>query len=148
MKRTAFNGDITTNPLHFGKYNASTIKQLVNGEEYPYETLQLVHNDDSKDLRGYYRFLQASGVLCRGRGNMARKENWGQDKRCTLFVFDNTANGCLESLVLNPKQTGELRLVIDFGANLGENLTILLYGEFENMLEINDNKIVTYDVYQ
>jgi len=54
----------------------------------------------------------------------------------------------LDSPVLNPKQSGEMRLVIDFGANPGENLTVLLYGEFENLLEINDNKIVTYDIYQ
>ena len=49
---------------------------------------------------------------------------------------------------MNPKQTGELRLVIDFGANPGVDLTILVYGEFENLLEINANKVVTYDVYQ
>ena len=145
MKQTAFNGDVTTNPFTFGKFNVSTIKQLVNGEEYPYETLELQHADDSKDLRGYYRFLQASGAFCRRRGNNVLKENWGEEKRYTVFVFDNTANGCLESPVLNPKQTGELRLVIDFGANPGVNLTILVYAEFE-INEINANKVVTYDV--
>ena len=65
-----------------------------------------------------------------------------------MFVFDNTANGCLDSPVLNPKQTGELRLVIDFGPSPGANPTILLYGEFENLLEINENRVVVYDVYQ
>ena len=50
--------------------------------------------------------------------------------------------------MLNPRQSAELRLVIDFGVNPGENLTILVYGEFENLMEINDNKVVTYDVYQ
>ena len=56
-----------------------------------------------------------------------------------VCIFDNTANGCLDTPVLNPKQKGELRLVIDFGANPGTNLTIFLYGEFENLLEINGN---------
>ena len=65
-----------------------------------------------------------------------------------MYVFDNTANACLDSPVLNPKQSGELRLVIDFGRNPGQNLTILVYSEFENLMEINDNKVVTYDVYQ
>ena len=78
---------------------------------------------------------------------MVRKEDWGHDKKFNLYVFDNTANGCLDSPVLNPKQTAKLRLVIDFGANPGENLTILLYGEFENLLEINGAGVVTY-VYQ
>ena len=79
---------------------------------------------------------------------MVRKADWGHAKRCNLYVFDNTANGCLDSPVLNPRQSAELRLVIDFGVNPGENLTILVYGEFENLMEINDNKVVTYDVYQ
>ena len=139
---------MTINPFNFGKFNLASIKQLVRGEEYPYETLELDHDGDEKDQRGYYRFLQASGALCRGKGNMVRKVDWGDGKRCNMFVFDNTANGCLDSPVLNPKQEGELRLVIDFGANPGENLTILLYGEFENLLEINENRVVVYDVYQ
>ena len=79
---------------------------------------------------------------------MVRKVDWGHAERCNLYVFDNTANGCLDSPVLNPKQLGELRSVIDFGANPRENLTNLVYGEFENLMQINDNKVVTYDVYQ
>ena len=148
MKQTDFNGTITVNPFTFGKFNISSIKQLVRGEEYPYETLELQHDGDSKDQRGYYRFLQASGALCRGKGNMVRKEDWGHGKKCNMFVFDNTANRCLDSPVLNPKQEGELRLVIEFGANPGANLTIFLYGEFENLLEINENRVVVYDVYR
>ena len=69
---------------------------------------------------------------------MVRKVDWGHGKRSNLFVFDNTANGCLDSPVLNPKQSGELRVMIDFGANPGENLTVLLYAEFENLLEVNE----------
>ena len=85
----------------------SSIKQLINGKEYPYERLELQHDGATKDLRGYQRFLRASGCLCRGKGNMIRKEDWGHTARGNLFVFDNTPNGCLDSPVLNPKKTGE-----------------------------------------
>jgi len=45
-------------PLSYEKFNLSSIKQLVGGE-YPYETLELKHDDDSKDLGGYHRkFVQ------------------------------------------------------------------------------------------
>jgi len=70
MKQTVFNGTVAVNPITFGRFNISSIKQLVRGDEYPYETLELQHDGDSKDQRGYYRFLQASGALCRGKGNM------------------------------------------------------------------------------
>jgi hypothetical protein len=79
---------------------------------------------------------------------MVTDEDWGTDKRCTMFVFDNTANGALSSAVLNPVQSGEVTIAIRFGANPGVNLTVLIYGEFENLLEINSNKTVIYDVYR
>jgi len=50
--------------------------------------------------------------------------------------------------VLNPKLSGELRLVFDFGADQGANVSAIIYAEFENLLEINSNKTVQYDVYQ
>ena len=79
---------------------------------------------------------------------MVRSEDWGQGKNCTLFVFDNAANECLDSPVLNPKQSGELQIVLNFGAPPGNNITVMLYGEFENLLEIDKNKAVLYDIYQ
>ena len=66
LDQAAFIGD----PFNFEKFNLSSIKQLISGEEYPYETLELQHDGDSKDQRGYYRFLQGSGALCRGNGTL------------------------------------------------------------------------------
>lgn len=144
----AFTGALVQNPFNFGKFGLSSIRQLVRGEEYPYETLELVHDNSTKDLRGYFRYLQATGCFCRQKGNMVRSDEWGQGKNCTLFVFDNAANGCLDSPVLNPKQSGEVQLILNFGAAPGTNLTIVVYGEFENLLEVDANKAVIYNVYE
>ena len=38
----AFNGDVTRDPFCFQKFGLSSARQIVRGEEYPYETLQLV----------------------------------------------------------------------------------------------------------
>ena len=85
---------------------------------------------------------------------MVRTEDWGRENNCTLFVFDNTANGLSSTHgphVLNPDRrvlAGETSIVIRFGQNPGVNLTVLIYGEFENLLEINRNKMVIYDMYR
>jgi len=34
------------------------------------------------------------------------------------------------------------------GAAPGTNITVLVYGEFENLLEIESNGAVLYDIYQ
>ena len=144
----AFNGDVTRDPFCFQKFGLSSIRQIVRGEEYPYETLQLVHNNATRDNLGYFRFLQASGAWCKKKGNMVELRDWGQGKNCTLFMFDNVANGCADSQRLNPKQTGDLQLSLEFGAAPGTNITVLVYGEFENLLEIDSNGAVLYDIYQ
>ena len=121
VRNEAFSGNVAFDPFCFQKFGLISIKQIVRGEEYPYERLQLNHNDGQRDLAGYFRFLQASGAWCKKQGNMARREDWGQGKNCTLFMFDNMANGCADSNALNPRQTGDLQLILVFGDASGHN---------------------------
>ena len=150
MKQEAYNGTVTHNPFAYGKFNMSSIKLSVGGEEYPYETLEMSHDNGNDDLKLYHRFLDASGCFLRGHGNMIGLDDYGHGKKANLWVFDTTSNRALDSPVLNPKLTGDVRLTIQFGAdpraNNGENLTILIYGEFENLLEIDGRGSVLYDI--
>ena len=147
VKQAAFNGDNTLNPFNYGKYNLSTVKLTINGEEYPYSTLELNHNNGNKDVVGYGRFLEATGCISRGKGNLVKRKDWGHGKRANLLAFDTTANKTVDSPVLNPEQKGDVRLILNFGANPGANLTVLVYGEFENVIEVAPNGVVTYDIH-
>ena len=147
VKQAAFNGDSTLNPFNYGKFNLSTIKLTINGEEYPYTTLELNHNNGNKDVVGYGRYLEATGCTVRGKGNLVKRKDWGHGKRTNLFAFDTTANKTVDSPVLNPEQKGDVRLILNFGANPGVNVTVLVYGEFENVIEIAPNGVVTYDIH-
>ena len=146
LKQTAFNGTITENPFHFGKFNLKTIKLLISGEEYPTRPWNSITTDRTKITEVTTAFCKPR-VVSRGQGNLIKAKDWGHGKKGNLFVFDTTSNDSLDSPVLNPKQSGEVRVVLDFGANPGSNLTILLYGEFENVLEITGQGTVTYDVH-
>ena len=147
VESAAFNGDVTKNPFAFQKFYLQSIKQLVKGEEYLYETLELAHDSDQLDMRGYHRFLEATGCLRKNKGNMVTRKEWGHGRSCTLFAFDNAANRHLHSPVLNPKLSGELQLVLHFGDDPGSPITVIVYGEFENLLEVDNNKAVLYNVY-
>ena len=141
----AFNGDYARDPFCFQKFGLTSIRQLVRGEEYPYETLQLNARNDDKDLAGYFRYLQASGALCKHEGNMVRYKDWGHGKNCTLFMWDNVASGCVDTSYMNQKQVGELQIELQLGDPLGFNATVLVYAELENLLEIDANKAVILD---
>lgn len=145
VRSHAFNGDYDHYPFFFQLFNLSNIKQFIRGEEYPYKTLQLTQ-DDQSDSEGYHRFLEATGCFRKGKANMVLPEEWGHGKGCSLIAFDNTANGKLHNSVLKPRLSGSHCLEFLFGNDQGTNINILLYGEFENVLDIDGNRAIIYDV--
>lgn len=104
LHNKAFNGTVDYHPFAFQKFGVKGIRQSVRGEEYPYETLELNYNNGDKDLAGYFRFLQASGAWGKKQPSMVAFSEWGHRKNCTLFMFDNVANGLADSPNLNPRQ--------------------------------------------
>ena len=84
MDQTAFNSSVTKYPFSYKTFNITSIKQLVRGEEYPYRTLELNHDNSNKDLRGYHRFLQATECLTKRKGNMVG-ESRGLGSREKLY---------------------------------------------------------------
>ena len=127
LDQTAFNGSETKYAFGYKTFNITSIKE----RKYPYRILELDHTDSSKDLRGYHQFLQATKCSTKRKGNMVRAEDWGQNKGWTLFVFNNAPSESLSSSVLNPPQTGEVKIVIRFGANPGVKLTVLVYRDLK-----------------
>ena len=63
-------------------------------------------------------------------------------------MFNNVANGAADGALLNPRQNGDLRVVFRLGAPTGHVINVVLYAEFENVLEIDGNNAVMYNVYQ
>ena len=142
-----FNGDLQRYPFAFEKFGVTQVRQSLNGEEYPYRTLQLTGDQAYEDLLGYDRFLQAMGVYDENKIPMMLPTDWGQGKNCTLFMFNNVPSGKADDpQYRNPRQSGNVRLVIDFAAAVNHNVTVLVWSEYENMYEINHLGGIKYNI--
>ena len=148
LEAKAFNGDRNYYPYAFQKFGLETIKQIVRGEEYPYETLQLNGTNGTKDSLSFFIFVLARGARKKNQPTMLKYTDWGQNKNCTLFMFDNVASGDADSSNLNPRQSGDLQLQLKFHAAPGKVITVIIYGEFENLLEIDKFGGVLYNIYE
>ena len=73
--------------------------------------------------------------------------DWGQGKNSALFMFENMGSGDADSKMLNPRQSGDLQLKLRFIAPPGKDITVLIYGEFENMFE-NMFGALMYNIYE
>ena len=142
----SYHGDVAYPPFSFQKFGLSQIEQLVRGEVYPAGALELNHNNTHKDLEGYFLFLMASEAWRKGQASMVEPEMWGGAGCCTLFMFDNVPNGAADSTLMNPRQDGDLRIRFKLGATVNRVINVLLYAEFENVLEIDGNGAVIYNI--
>ena len=118
---------------------------MVEGEKYPYLPLELHGADDQLDMSGYHRLLEASCAKHRGKC-MIKPAHWGKHKGTTLFMWDNVASGCADSVRLNPKQEGRVKISLRKTA-VDHLLVVIIYGEFENMLQIKPTGSTQYDIY-
>ena len=144
----AFNGTIDYSPFAFQTFSVEWIKQLINGEEYPYtSTLEVQHDNTSKDYDGYHRFLYDTGALKKGKKPMLRPEDWGQEKNCTIFCFNNVESGDADSKFMNPQNQGNHRIQARFHGAIGQAITVCVTGEFENVLKLTREGGVLYETY-
>ena len=123
----------------------------INGEEHPYKNaLELVHNDGSKDNFGYRRLLKSMASYQTGEAPIVLPEMWGQSSildddvgqttgNVTLFAFNFTPDA------FHPPQSGNVRLQFKLNASAGHAITVLIYAEFENVMEIDNNNGVLYN---
>ena len=98
-----------------------------------------------KDFLGYHRLLETSGSVLHHRPHMIHPEDWGFGRLCTLFTFNNVPNGDADSPNhRNPKQRGKVRLEIKFHAAPDKNITVLVWGEFEDTFQVGANSAILY----
>ena len=126
MHSTNYNGSLQYYSFAYEKFGVTRVRQRIDGEEYPYRVLELVGNSQAKDLIGYDRFLTASGAYTHHRVPMVLPGDWGQGKNCTLYMFNNAPGDADDPSYRNPKMTGNVSYEIDFSANVGHNVTIVI----------------------
>ena len=160
LHNSAFNGAYRRSPFAFEKFELTLIRMTINGEEFPYKNaLELVHNDGSKDNFGYRRLLETMASYQTGEAPIVLPEMWGQTVRLnhdssgvvnasgnvTLFAFNFTPDGRPDAPTFHPPQSGNVRLQFKLNGSAGHAITALIYAEFENVMEIDNNNGVLYN---
>ena len=131
----AFNGNYKKSPFEFQHYSINFISAYVDGQPMPHNPLQ---PDFGKNnfVRSYHNlFLNTEGLYL-SRSEFA--------KGYTLFHFDLTADLC-DGAHLNLVRHSNLRLEIKFNSPLQQTISVIVYGEFQNLIEINKERNILYD---
>jgi hypothetical protein len=133
----AFNGDYTKNPYNFQHFNTSFLSVSIDGDQIPYKPFE----PNFKTGQYIDSYLTLFSCMDKG-GNSITREAY--PKGFTLFVFDFTPDlGCVDHL--NLIRQGNLRIELRFREALTTSVNCVVLAEFDNILEIDNDRNVIYD---
>jgi hypothetical protein len=136
----AFEGDYSLNPYNFKHFNATRVVLILDGKEVD-KAFDLDFPKD-KFTRAYHSLFTAVGGEVGDNGLDLTKEDY-KNGNC-LYAFDLSADLC-NGDHFNLVRIGNTRLEIDFSKGVPDNLTVVVYFEYENIIEINKNRKILFD---
>lgn len=138
----AFNGSYKHNPFNFQHFNLRQLQLTLDSKTIPYYKPLEFNFKKQKSLRGYYTLFEGIDrpVFLHGN-NITRKE---YNKGYTLFAFDISPDLCSGDH-FNLLKSGSLNLELSFAENLSQPVHLIVYMEYDNMIEINSARKIIKD---
>ena len=138
---SAFNGNYTKNPFRFQGFDLNYLTLHVDEKQYP--ATPLTPNFTTHEvLRSYLQMFSATGRLYADGGIDIAPNDFLDGY--AMFAFDLTPDGS-HGQHYSINKRGNLRLDLKFGTALPTTTNLLIYAEFDNIIEIDKNRNILYD---
>ena len=140
VRSESFNGAVKTNPFYFEHNSIDFIALHVNGEQFPSKAFK---PDFAEGLfmREYHSVFTDTNMDGDQSNNIDRED---YKLGSTLFAFDLTPdqgdNGHFKLI-----RTGNVDVEIHFGQACTTNQNVIVYAQFDNVLEIDKNRKLAFD---
>jgi hypothetical protein len=143
VENDAFNGKKSESPFNFKHFGLKQIEVQVDGENVCGTPMQLDFSAQ-KYMRAYDGMFHALNKSYTDSGLDISYTDFKNGY--ALFCFDLTADGCGNtSNHFELAKQGNLRFKMTFEKPLTKTINVVLYGEFESILEINNAREVLLD---
>ncbi|CAH3044872.1 unnamed protein product [Porites lobata] len=140
----AYNGTYSTNPFNFKHHNLTQVGVYVDGEQIPRKPLFLNFDEAGGQnvIAGYQSLFSGTGKLSQDAGNQISRGDYGSGY--TAFCFDLSPDHCSGDHFELIKQ-GNLRAELHFKEPLANTVNLIVYAEFQNVIEVDGNRNVLFD---
>lgn len=141
VSNKGFNGNTTANPFQFQHYDLSKLSLSLDGTQFPNTPLSPNFGED-KYLRSYMTLFEGTGMLNDDRGHGIERDAYKQG--FALYAFDLTAD-MTEGAHVDPIKHGNLRMDLQFKTALPETVNVVVYCEYDNVIQIDMSRNVIAD---
>ena len=143
VRNDAFSGKWTKNPYRFQHFNLSSACLVVDGRHVPAQPLS---PDFSKGLYAecYQGLMKASAQYPNDWSNGISAEHY--EDGCCFLAFDLTPDDAGDGVnYTTPRRMGTVRASLRFSQTLAQTITILAFGQFDNLVTIDKHRAVMFD---
>ena len=137
----AFNGNYEKNPFNFKHYNMSQLKVYLDGQQQTVRPLEL-NFANSQYVTAYMSLFTGTGKQFEDAGNGIHRDDYARGY--TLYAFDLTPD-LSEDDHFNLVREGNVRIDMKFSVALPNTINVIVYAEFENIIEIDRTRNVKFD---
>ena len=141
VESDAFAGNVAKNPFNFKPFDSRHVQLYVDGEPARSQPLKLVAGD-GQYIHGFDTLFRGLSRLDGEKSSIIKRKDWSRGY--ALYVFDLTQDLDADDHYPLIKH-GNLRLEVEFGTALPEPINILVYAEFDNIVEITAERNVQID---
>ncbi len=139
----AFSGSYKKNPFNFQTYNLDHLALYVDGEQIPSKPLKPeLQMDAPLNYMRCYESLFSGSAKLHGGASIISREDW--PRGYALYSFDLTPDLGFRDHFSLIKQ-GNLRIELHFAKALARTINLIVYAEFDNVIEVTQNRSVIFD---
>jgi len=137
----AFNGRFQDNPFQFQTYDLNNLSLYLDGKQIPAKPLRPDYRS-GQHVRAYHQLNLSLGCANKDVGNLISYDSFS--KGYTVYGFDLTPS-LLDGLQYELIKSGALRIEMQFANALQQPVHVLVYGEFDSLLEIDRSRQIVKD---
>ena len=137
----AFNGNYGKNPFNFKHYNLTQFKVYLDGQQQSIRPLEPDYVN-GQYINAYMTLFTGTGKQFIDEGNQIHRDDYA--KGYTLYAYDLTPD-LGEDDHFNLIKEGNVRVDMKFSVALPNTINVIVYAEFENIIEIDRSRNVIFD---
>ena len=144
VNNNAYSGSYLLNPFKFNHNNLTFVALHLNGEMLP-KSPYTPNFDDDNYRREYYDFLLNTGAARPGAELPIDYTNYKLSHALFAFNLNNDFEFPSENEYVNIPKEGFMNIELKFKANIQNALKLIVYAQFDNVIEIDESRNVTVD---
>ncbi len=140
VNQDAFNGSFNKNPFNFHHFNIREICCYYNGMQYPLKPYQ-PDFENRKYIREFHGLFETANQTIGETAISIKRFDYANG--FTIFGFNfapDLNDGADVCGYLSPQNYGNLRIEIKFDKALEEPINVLVFSEFDSLIEINKER--------